>query len=111
MNTPHRKTLLEAPLGQSPAIARCRMARIELAPGQAAGLHRHPCDVVGYIVSGTIRLQIEGQPEQRLRTGDAFHEPKDTLIPHFDNASRDELAVFIAAYLLPEDEDEVIEML
>jgi quercetin dioxygenase-like cupin family protein len=111
MNTPHRKTLLEAPLGQSPAIARCRMARIELAPGQAAGLHRHPCDVVGYIVSGTIRLQIEGQPEQRLRAGDAFHEPKDTLIPHFDNASRDELAVFIAAYLLPEDEDEVIEML
>jgi len=111
MNPPQRKTLLEAPLGQSPSIARCRMASVELAPGQAAGLHRHPCDVVGYIVSGTIRLQIEGQPEQRLCVGDAFHEPKDTVIPHFDNASCDEPAVFIAVYLLPEDEDQLIEML
>jgi quercetin dioxygenase-like cupin family protein len=87
------------------------VTRIELAPGQPAGLHRHPCPVVGCVLAGEIRFQVAGQPEEILRAGDAFHEPAGVEIPHFDNASRSEPAVFVACYLLPPGEDRVIEML
>jgi quercetin dioxygenase-like cupin family protein len=52
-----REALLEAALGEpggAPAVEQVRAARIEPAPGQPTGLHRHPCDVVGYVAAGTI---------------------------------------------------------
>ena len=106
-----RVSLLDAPLERQPEIGGVRAARIELAPGQAAGRHRHPCDVVGSVAAGTIRFQVEGQEEQILRAGDAFHEPGGAPIAHFDNASAEEPATFIAFYLLPPGEDTLIEML
>jgi quercetin dioxygenase-like cupin family protein len=106
-----RVPLLDAPLGPRPEIGQVRSARIELAPGQEPGRHRHPCDVVGYVAAGTIRFQVEGEGEQMLREGDAFHEPAGAPIAHFDNASKHEAATFIAFYLLPPGEDALIEML
>ena len=43
--------------------------------------HRPPveklkCDVAGYIISGSLTLEIEGQKKQTLRPGDAFYVPK-----------------------------------
>ena len=49
--------------------------------------------------------------ERTLCAGDAFHEPAGAPIAHFDNASKDEPATFIAFYLLPPGEDSLIEML
>jgi hypothetical protein len=46
-----------------------------------------------------------------LQAGDAFLEPANVRIPHFDNLSETEAAVFIACYLLPPGEDRLIEML
>jgi quercetin dioxygenase-like cupin family protein len=106
-----RVQLLDAALEGRPEIGQVRGARIELAPGQAAGRHRHPCDVVGYVAAGAIRFQVEGEDEQILRAGDAFHEPAGAPIAHFDNASTDEPATFIAFYLLTPGEDRLIEML
>jgi quercetin dioxygenase-like cupin family protein len=106
-----RVPLLDAAPERRPEIGRVRAARIELAPGQETGRHRHPCDVVGYVAAGTIRFQVEGEAEQILREGDAFHEPSGAPIAHFDNASAHEPATFIAFYLLPPGEDTLIEML
>ena len=106
-----RVSLLEAALEGQPEIAHVRCARIELAPEQATGRHRHPCAVVGHVVAGTIRFQVEGEEEQTLRAGDAFHEPAGAPMAHFDNASKHEPAQFIAFYLLPPGEDRLIEML
>ena len=102
-----RVPLLDAALEARPEIGLVRSARIELAAGQETGRHRHPCDVVGYVAAGTIRFQVEGEEERALRAGDAFGAP----IAHFDNASKDEAATFIAFYLLPPGEDTLIEML
>jgi quercetin dioxygenase-like cupin family protein len=82
-----------------------------LGPGQAAGLHRHPCLVVGYIAAGSIRFQIEGESERELHAGDAFFEPQNATIAHFDNSSDSETASFIALYLLSAGESRVIEMI
>ena len=106
-----RQDLLDAILDSPAAVARCRVSRVELGPGQAAGLHFHPGHVIGYVLRGTIRFQIGEQAERLLTAGDAFHEPARAHVPHFDNASRDDPAVFLACYLLPEGEDRLIEML
>lgn len=106
-----REMLLSAWLADGPTVERVQVARIELRPAQATGLHFHPCDVVGYVTSGTIRFQVAGQEETTLRAGDAFFEPANREIPHFDNASADEPASFIACYLLPPGEERLVEML
>jgi quercetin dioxygenase-like cupin family protein len=106
-----RKALLGANLAPETVIERVEMARVELAPGQPAGLHRHPCPVVGWVVAGVIRFQVADGPVVTLRTGDAFFEPANVRIPHFDNSSETDAAVFIACYLLPPGEDRLIEML
>jgi quercetin dioxygenase-like cupin family protein len=67
--------------------------------------------VVGYIANGAVHFQIEGEPAQTLREGDAFYEPADVTILHFDNPSEREPLTFIAYYLLGSGEDELIRML
>jgi quercetin dioxygenase-like cupin family protein len=106
-----RQDLLEVPLDGTPAVERSRLTRIDLPPGAPTGAHRHPCDVIGYVLTGTIRFQLEGHPERLLHPGDAFHEPKGARMAHFDNVSDTESAAFLACYLLSPGVDEIIEML
>jgi quercetin dioxygenase-like cupin family protein len=73
-------------------------------------LHKHPCPTFGYIAEGEAILQVKGQPPQLLKTGSAFHEPADTVILRFDNASNEKKMRFICFYLL-EGQQELIEML
>jgi quercetin dioxygenase-like cupin family protein len=103
--------LLEIRLDAPTTVDHVRMTRIELSPGQAAGRHRHPCPVFGCVLAGRIRFQLTGGPETILEPGQAFHEPAGVEIPHFDNASDDDAAVFVACYLLSPGEDRVIELL
>jgi hypothetical protein len=56
------------------------------------------------VSAGAIRFQVADGPVISLQAGDAFHEPANVRIPHFDNASDTEAAVFIACYLLPPGE-------
>jgi quercetin dioxygenase-like cupin family protein len=51
------------------------VARVELAPGVAAGRHTHPGDEVSYVLEGEGELLIEGKPAQPVRAGDAFVIP------------------------------------
>lgn len=105
-----RKSLLSAVIEGQKNVARIEVREIELAAGQATGLHLHPCPVVGTIILGSIRFQIAGHPEKTLRAGDAFFEPANTRIAHFD-ATADGPAKFVACYLLGEDQGTLIEML
>jgi quercetin dioxygenase-like cupin family protein len=106
-----RRALLTAAMDGIESIGRIEIKSITLAPGQRAGLHLHPCTVVGYIADGSIRFQVEGQPARILEKGDAFHEPVNLRIFSFDNASENASATFIAFYLLRPGEDQLIEML
>ena len=105
-----RESLLATALAAAPTVERVRAARIELGPLQESGTHRHPCDVVGLVTSGSIRFQPEGEPARLLGPGDAFHEPAGATIAHFDNTLDREPATFVAFYLLPPGETELIEM-
>ncbi|SIS21734.1 cupin domain-containing protein [Williamsia sterculiae] len=106
-----RTDLQQSVLADVPNIESARMVRIELDRGQSVGVHRHPCDVAGYVLDGTIRYQRHGTEALILHPGDAFFEPRDETIAHFDNASAHEPATFLACYLLAPGVDEVIEMI
>jgi quercetin dioxygenase-like cupin family protein len=48
--------------------------------GVESGWHTHPGEEVGYILAGTVEVQVEGRPPQVLRAGDGFLVPPRT--PH-----------------------------
>lgn len=108
--TIERVALLSVQLPKS-NIFRVEVKRISLQPLQKTGYHRHPCSVLGYITQGTITFQIEGEESQTLEEGQAFFEPANKEIVHFDNRSANKKASFIAFYLLEKGEDKLIEML
>jgi quercetin dioxygenase-like cupin family protein len=51
----------------------------EFAPGAAAGKHTHPGEEMGYILEGTLQLEIEGKPPVTLKAGQAFFVPANTV--------------------------------
>lgn len=104
-----RKQLLYAATGAS-TLTSVDVREIHFEPGQQTGRHLHPCHVFGYIVEGTARFQIEGQPPQHLPAGSAFHEPAEAVIADFSNASSSEAMTFVAFYLL-DGGQELIRML
>jgi quercetin dioxygenase-like cupin family protein len=106
-----RHPLLTARLNPTKSTQRVEIKRIEFEPGQATGLHTHPCPVVGYVASGSVLFQVEGEPARILRAGDAFFEPPNQKMLHFDNASPTEPMTFIAFYLLDANDYDLIRML
>lgn len=104
-----RNELLNANI-EGRTISSVKIVEIEFPAGQKGVYHKHPCPVVGYIVAGNCLLQVEGEPAKILTTGDAFYEPAETPIIHFDNYSDKEPMKFIAYYLLNGEKD-LIELL
>src|SRR3954464_1219938 len=52
----------------------------EIPAGVESGWHMHPGEEVGYIVEGTVRMEIRGRSTVTLHTGDPFLTPPRT--PH-----------------------------
>jgi quercetin dioxygenase-like cupin family protein len=50
----------------------------EIPVGVSSGWHVHPGEEVGYIVAGTVRMEIEGRPPLTLDAGDGFLIPART---------------------------------
>jgi quercetin dioxygenase-like cupin family protein len=102
-----RKQLMLAHFDARP-ISRVDIREINLAPDQKGPLHKHPCPVVGYIVSGTIYFQVKGDSARILKAGDPFYEPANTVITHFDNASPTAPAKFVLNYLMNTEKQFII---
>jgi quercetin dioxygenase-like cupin family protein len=47
----------------------------EFAPGVAAGKHTHPGEELGYLLEGSILLEVEGEAPRTLKAGDSFYVP------------------------------------
>lgn len=50
-------------------------ARGEFNPGAGTPKHTHPGDEVGYVLEGTVVMEIEGKPPLTLKAGDPFFIP------------------------------------
>jgi quercetin dioxygenase-like cupin family protein len=51
------------------------IARVEIAPGAAAGRHTHPGEEITYVMEGEGEILIEGQPPLKVKAGDGFVVP------------------------------------
>jgi Cupin domain len=103
--------LEEALPAANPAIGLIRGARIQFAPGQPTGRHRHPISVVGVVTAGSFIFSKEGEAEKIIKTGESFFEPAGVTIDRFDNASASESAEIMAFYLTDSKDRPLIEML
>jgi quercetin dioxygenase-like cupin family protein len=52
----------------------------EIPVGVSSGWHIHPGEEIGYIIAGTVQMEINGQPTLILQAGDGFLIPPRT--PH-----------------------------
>lgn len=100
-----RKELLKASMNQK--VSTAEVQEITMMGGQTAPRHLHPCAVIGIIKSGEAVFQIEGKESVILHEGEAFYEPKNVNILHFDNASKDKPLVFTVIYLKKGSEENI----
>ncbi|GAB3031310.1 hypothetical protein GCM10027185_35220 [Spirosoma pulveris] len=101
---PARKDLLHVLLARQP-LSQIDVKQVTIPIGQTAPKHTHPCPVVGYVVSGRVLFQIEGEAKRVIQQGEAFYEPKDKVILHFANDSAQQPLTFIAFYLREANEE------
>ena len=52
---------------------------VEVAPRATIGKHTHPGEEFGYLLEGSLEVQIEGKPAATLKAGDAFFVPAGTV--------------------------------
>ena len=100
----NRKDLLTAFI-ENQKVTKIEIKEVKMLKGQVAPKHLHPCPVVGYVESGTVLFQVEGEEKKIIKKGEAFYEPRNKTILHFDNASQDESLIFIAFYLVEKNEE------
>jgi quercetin dioxygenase-like cupin family protein len=105
-----RKELLIAIIDGSKSVTKVEIQEVAMNVGIDAPLHLHPCPTVGVVTEGKIAFEIEGEPTQHLKVGDAFYEPADVRVAKFNNEG-DTPAKFVVFYLLGEDEKETVRIL
>lgn len=80
-----------------------QLVEVVYEPGGANPSHQHPCPVVGYVLEGALRMQIEGQPEVIYRAGETFVESPADVHRVSANASHTARARFLAYFTCDRD--------
>lgn len=100
------RTVLSHPL---PALKADHLSvhvvRVRYAPGQSSQPHSHPCPVIGYVLEGAVRMQVQDPdaahpgPVTVYRAGDSFYEAPNGNHLVSANASQSEPATFLATFV------------
>ena len=72
-----------------------RMLTVEYPPGGASPPHRHHAQVFVYVLSGSLRMQVQGSPEVTLQSGQTFYEGPNDVHVVGRNASSTKPAKFV----------------
>jgi quercetin dioxygenase-like cupin family protein len=75
------------------------LVEVTYAPGGAGTPHRHPCPVTGYMLEGSMRMRVTGQPERTYTAGETFYEAPTDVHLISTNASADTPARFLAYFV------------
>jgi len=68
-------------------------------PGASSPAHSHPCPVLAYVAEGTIRSQVNDEPERVYKVGETFYEAPNGVHRVSANASQTEPAKLIAFFV------------
>ncbi|WP_202800028.1 cupin domain-containing protein [Schlesneria paludicola] len=88
--------------------ARVSIVEVSMSPGGSTPPHRHPGAVFGHVLEGEFETQLEGQPLQKLKTGDTFYEPTMALHAVSRNPSQTGNTRVLAVILHPRDAKELV---
>ena len=75
------------------------LVEVRYGPGEASSPHSHPCPVIGYVVEGTLRTQVNGEPEIIYKAGESFYESPNGVHLISANASSTK-PLKLVAYLI-----------
>jgi quercetin dioxygenase-like cupin family protein len=75
------------------------LVEVTYPPGGANPPHRHPCPVIGYVLEGAVRMQLQGQAERVYKAGDSFFETPADVHAVSANASQTEPVRFLAYFV------------
>ncbi len=76
---------------------------VDYGPGESSPPHSHPCPVIGYVVEGALRVQVQGEPEAIYRAGEIFYEAPNGVHLVSANASSKDPAKLIAYFVCDHD--------
>ena len=79
------------------------VVEVTYGPGASSPPHRHPCPVIGYVVEGTLRTQVEGEQAAVYQTGESFYEAPNGVHQVSANASDQKLARLLAYFICDRD--------
>jgi quercetin dioxygenase-like cupin family protein len=68
-------TVWQDPVIETPAPGRLNATRVTFEPGARTAWHTHPVGQTLYVLSGSGRVQTEGQPVREIRPGDVVWIP------------------------------------
>ena len=75
------------------------VVEVNYGPGGSSMLHSHPCPVIGYVLDGTLRTQVKGEPEAIYKYGESFYEAPNGVHQVSANASGKLPAKFLAYFV------------
>lgn len=79
------------------------LVEVNYGPGEASPPHSHPCAVIGYVVEGTLRTQVKGEPEMTYKAGESFYEAPNGVHLLSANASSTKPAKLVAYLICDHD--------
>ena len=94
------KKLFDYPL-EDVKDANAVVVRVDFAPGAASAAHRHPGSVVGYVISGTVEIQVAPGAIGSYQRGELWYEPPHALHRVARNLSRTAPASILAFMIVP----------
>lgn len=92
----------DLPAMQSEQV-KATLVEVTYPPGAFSVSHTHPCPVIGYVLNGAIRFQVNSGPEVVFHAGESFYEPPNAIHGVSANASNTEDAKFLAFFVCDGD--------
>ncbi|MFC0409874.1 cupin domain-containing protein [Roseomonas elaeocarpi] len=76
------------------------LMQIDVPPNFTVARHTHPGIEIGYVLSGTATLSVQGQPERTIKAGDSFLAGEG--VPHVIHTGPEPLRI-ISTYVVAKD--------
>lgn len=79
------------------------VAIVNFPPDAYTPRHRHPGNVTAFVLKGTLRSQLAGEPPMTYTQGQSWFEPTGAIHLYAENASKTEPASLLAMFVADED--------
>lgn len=80
-----------------------KIMEVTYPPGGSSAPHSHPCPVIGCVLDGALRMQVQGEPESTYMAGQSFFEAPGGVHLISANGSHDRPARFLAYFICDGD--------